>query len=193
MRHREELLPGQIDTDSPEIREERVKAEEDIYSKISELFRDKSLIERTTEVREHIFRGYNNVKGDPITRIREDEVRAGSFRFIPPIEMAQKYFPALVKRIDKLYDHVLEDTDITEGEKLDRLLRFSAVVYSLGITLHPYVDGNGQTFRLTALSYLSEIFDKRFTLPKNTKIEKTAPTELINIPLGWPHKVFLII
>lgn len=177
------------DTGDPDIRKERALAEENLYPHLAEVFTDKSLVERITGVREYIFGRYGDVKGDSVTRVRDRDVYSKGFIFIPPEEVGARFFPALVKRIDALYDYVLDQNQDEQGNQFDRLVRFSSIVYSLGVTLHPYVDANGQTFRITALSYLSEILDENFRLPKGSKIKRSVPENLIdnlpkNVPVG---------
>ncbi len=175
------------DTDAPDIRNERTLSEEALYRHLAEKFKDKSLVERITEIREHIFGQYGDVKGDPVTQVRGSKVRAGQFEFIPYEEVGPRYFPALIKRIDALYDYLLETEELDQGKQLDRLIRFAAVVYSLGITVHPYKDANGQTFRITSLSYLSEFLGRNFSLPRGSKIQRTAPINIVRtLPKDTP-------
>ena len=176
----DDMQPTQsTDTDIANIREERAQSEWDLYRKLAEEFDDKSLVERVTEIREYIFDKYGNIKGDPVVRIRDRNVYSGNFSFIDHEELGPKYFPELVKKIDLLYEYIYDTKEsFNISDNFDRLLRFASVVYSLGITIHPYIDGNGQTFRITAMTYLSEFFDKEFNFKENTKIRGSVPTDI---------------
>ncbi len=168
-------------TDALHVREQRSISELKIYADIKELFAGESLIERITEIREYIFRQYGDVMGHPTTQIRSRDVRAGAFAFVDHQKNAEVFFPALIKTIDFLYDYIVRSSgEISKPKNYERALRFSAVVYSLGITTHPYRDANGQTFRIAALSYLSELLDEGFSFPKYSKVRKSAPTSIVD-------------
>lgn len=186
MSSNEESFSTYTDTDILDIRLERLQKEEDMYIKLGEYMKGKSIVERITEIREMLFDRYENIKGDVITKVRDKDVHAGGFRFITLDETNIRLFGDLTKRIDRLYEYLIKDSE--EGGdtiEFDKVVRFSSIVYSLGVTLHPYIDGNGQTFRIAAVSYISELVGKPYRLA--SKIIRSAPTELIEwLPKDQP-------
>lgn len=145
------------DTNTPEQRIIRLTKQREIEPLIDK-FNSQSIIERITYIREKVF-SENDVRGDLPTRIRQRLVQSGkgenTYYYPNEIRMAEKYFPELVRFVDSLYEKLLETPNLQE----EQALRFSAVLYDMGILVHPYVDGNGQTFRIAAESYLHELAD----------------------------------
>lgn len=142
------------DTNRPEQRIIRLTNQLEMEPSLERLY-SMSLIERVTYIREKIF-GQSDVRGDLPTRIRNTTVRTeseGEEVFYPDqVRIAERYFPDLVKFADNLYDEMLKQPSLDE----DQVLRFCASIYDMGILVHPYIDGNGQTFRIVAESYLQE-------------------------------------
>lgn len=179
------------DTDTTDIRLERLQKEEDMYINLGEYMKGKSIVERITEIRETVFGDFGDVKGDKVTKVREGNVEAGGFLFVPlDNEGSMRLFGDLTKQIDRLYEYLIKDSEErVDTIEFDKVVRFSSIVYSLGVTLHPYIDGNGQTFRIAAISYISELAGVPYRLKNDSKIDSSAPTQLVehlpkNLPIG---------
>jgi hypothetical protein len=140
-----------IDTNSPEERLNRLINQRTIEPQLSNLTNE-SLVERITFIRENVF-SQGNVRGEKTTSVRGRDVLAKDFYYPSNERVGEKYFPELVKLSDQLYDELLNPGKPTT----EQIRRFCAVIYDMGILVHPYVDGNGQTFRLAIQSYINEL------------------------------------
>ena len=143
-----------VDTNRPDIRQQRIKNQKELEPLLSRM-EDMSAVERMTLIRERLFGGFGNVRGDYPTRIRESEVASRTTLYPESKHVGEILFPAYIKVIDQLYDKVLEIKD--ENLRDTAVVRLASVAYTLGITIHPYKDGNGQTLRMLALSYIQEL------------------------------------
>jgi hypothetical protein len=67
---------------------------------------------------------------------------------------AKELFPNLCKTIDECEDTI---ETFSASEKAEAGRRLATVLLVLGITIHPSIDGNGQTFKCLTLSYLHQL------------------------------------
>lgn len=191
------LTTSKENTDSLEGRAKREKAQFALERKLSNL-EGTSIIERLVFIREQLFKDFDSVVGDKITQVRDGFVSTSyqneQYFYPHPVEIAQKWFPAYIRVVDSLYDRMLEQKQqqtLTETQAL----RFASVIYCLGIVIHPYRDGNGQTLRMTALSYLHELHDsfKGKFLPfrkigqSGTTITKVVPIQQLRESFEHEH------
>lgn len=123
-----------------------------------ETLNEKSVEERMISIREALFQDIETQYGQPPESVRQISV-SNSIMLYPNAKLVgEVLYPGYVRLIDDLYDVVL---DLPEGpERGSAATRLAAVTYCLGILMHPYPDGNGQTFRLLAESYLHELSDQ---------------------------------
>lgn len=99
--------------------------------------------------------------------------------------MAEELLPSLFNLIDETY----EDIGMIDNQdrKDDAALRLVSVLYSLGITIHPALDGNGQTFKAMVLTYLHELTSvyrgKYFAIKFSSELhDKDTKIETLNLP-----------
>jgi hypothetical protein len=138
----------ETNTDTSAQRELRAKNEVKILEKLH-VIRGLSLYERLLFVRENLFDG--NVKGDRSSNTRTTDLYSGDY---VRGEYVNKWgFAAFSRLADSLSDQV---ASLEEEKQPEAALRLAAIIYSLGVMLHPYADANGQTLRLVALSYIQE-------------------------------------
>jgi hypothetical protein len=167
------------DTETAEARKLRYGKQAELERLISEnKLNGINAKERIRFIRNFIFSQFPNVKGynsvefrprDSIAFVRPWLLSNKKFMYPSGEELSQDlddYF----QNIDSLSQEVvkLENT----GDRIKAARRLAAAVYSFGIILHPYPDGNGQTLRLLALSYLHEFAPEiygRATLPQRFK------------------------
>lgn len=79
--------------------------------------------------------------------------------FAYPEILRERLFPLFTTFTDELYARI---KNLPEAQQSEASLRLGAVLYTLGIAMHPYDDGNGQTFRLMALSYIHELAGEQY-------------------------------
>ena len=137
-----------------------------------------SLEDRNRGIRTFLFGDLEKMKDDDPIGVRTQEtfttfsVLGGlkKVRFDYPESSAVRniLYPAYVETIDNIYAEVTEAGDglaMDNRESPENRLevpaeiseRYAGVLHSIGGVIHPFIDGNGQTFRLAALSYLSEL------------------------------------
>lgn len=106
--------------------------------------------ERVTLIRTLIFRNFPDVWGRDSREIVLD---------LPVIGWPSKqlvgdiFWPAFTKHIDTFSQEISE---LSEVEKETSAIRLAVLAYFFGVLMHPSIDGNGQTFRLLALSYIRQ-------------------------------------
>lgn len=109
-----------------------------------------SLQERLTQIREFVFKDFANVWGQDKKKI----VALGYAAGWPNKDLVYNhYWPDFHKKIDALNQEI---ATLPSSKKELVALRLSVLVYFFGVLLHPSVDGNGQSFRILALSYIRE-------------------------------------
>jgi hypothetical protein len=109
-----------------------------------------SLQERLLKIREFVFKDFTNVWGQDKKKI----IAEGYTHGWPDKNLIYNhYWPDFQKKIDTLNNEI---ATLPPSKKEVVALRLSVLVYFLGIILHPSVDGNGQSFRILALSYIRE-------------------------------------
>ncbi|MBD3300466.1 MAG: hypothetical protein GF347_03885, partial [Candidatus Moranbacteria bacterium] len=119
--------------------------------RIFDFCKDKSLKQRFFFVRKKIFDGIPNIHGhDPL-----EFVRAVNAPGLVSCFYLKNYF------IDEFYRFVDDQEARIKRERSEiirnkKVFRLTVLIYFLGILNHQSVDGNGQTFRLLALSYIRE-------------------------------------
>lgn len=148
-----------INTDTPAIREQRIINQNDLEQRLDSTF-GLSFSARTTLIRNEIFKGVSNVRGDKVDHIRTNSVGnlLGS-AFTSSEQVGKRFLPALDETMNDLYQRIQK---LPPAQRADAALNLVTVMYSLIIPIHPYSDGNGQTFREVALSYLHELGNDRF-------------------------------
>ena len=133
-------------------------------------------------IREMIFEHFDHVKNVDVNSIRPYDTKKTvgvlfprEFKF-PSWLVLKNYMYGTNTLVDGVF-HELESYLDESGGKLPdpkAALRLASVVYSLGITMHPFPDGNGQTYRTTALSYLAELDPGRYESSSfPARLEKT--------------------
>lgn len=135
----------------------RLTAQRDIEGRLSE-FTGLSIMERMGMTREGIFKQFGNVEGDEPTAIRTVDMDAGDwwssfsdhFQY-PSGEMVEEFYNGLLQLSDDLYHEFNEGNWGVEAKK-----RLTVVIYGIGIVVHPYSGGNGQSMRVVAETYLNE-------------------------------------
>ena len=146
--------------DLPQVRISRVKNQRE-WEETHEVTFGLSFRNRISQVRKQIYKGYSKLVGqapDDIRAYREkSQVRFGDkiveFEYVGKemvAERTNKYFELM----DELY---YELRSCPEDKIEAATYRFIAVMNTLGMLIHPYSDGNGQTLRLLSLSYLHEL------------------------------------
>lgn len=146
--------PELPDTDDPEVRELRVINQAKVEDELKETF-EMNLSQRLEFIRHRLFNGLPIVRGNPPTQYRENQLQRqlGVFKEnYASAELISGYISSLQKKIEELTPKIYYSSDADSKAR-----RLAAVIYCLGIPIHPYSDGNGQTLRLTMLSYLQEL------------------------------------
>ena len=164
-------------TESPESRELRYKGQLNAEKAIrSGHFDGRSLQYRLfggkekPGIREMIFEHFDHVKSVDINSIRPYDTKKTvgllfprEFKF-PSWMILKSYLYGTNTLVSDVYRELKSYSDEFGGKLPDEkaALRLASVVYSLGVTIHPFPDGNGQTYRTTALSYLAELDPVRY-------------------------------
>jgi len=129
-----------------------------------EKHRGMSVLERCIDIREKLFSSFSSLHGAAATRPREVLVSTSLLTFSESDRVQEVFLPGYTKLLDNAYDTCLEEPSARERSSMGK--RLAALSYNLGILMHPYTDGNGQTFRLVSMSYLKEFCpafaDKQF-------------------------------
>ncbi len=158
------LPAGWVDTDREDIRVARNQRELELYTAPPFWEKDDGskigMRERLFFIRSYLFGELRNVKGESIISVRKNPeiyvyIPGDEFEFLPS-EFVPYIFETFLDRIDKVYEVIC---GLDRDQRYDAVMRFAATVYSLGMLLHPYIDGNGQTFRVLAYSYIKELLD----------------------------------
>lgn len=171
-----------IDTESPAVRKTRSSNQHALDILIHEgKLRGSPFIDRLTKCRSELFGKFENVKGDPPTEYRKQGARKlvwniistgpipKYLEFIDPAEIVP-YLNRLGFTVDKLYQFIKENSDIKNSDIASE--RLASIVFSIGTLIHPYIDGNGQTMKSVALSYLEELATEKYknaSFPNRTK------------------------
>lgn len=138
-----------VNTNNPEIRERRLENQLIILENLEELF-GLPHQDRLDSIREDLFTGIDNVRGD-----KPREFRSVNLKFdAPEGNRVYEYQVATTWLIDALHREL--DTNSDPITQTMRVFRFSSIQFSLGVTVHPYRDGNSQTHRINCLSHLRE-------------------------------------
>lgn len=177
-----------VDTESRTVRQIRSLNQKGLDIIIHEgKLRGGSFLDRLTKCRTELFGKFENVKGDPPTEYRKQGAKKlvwnllGTgpipqyLEFIDPVEIIP-YSNRLGFTVDKLYQFIKENVDIKNLNMASE--RLASIVFSIGTLIHPYIDGNGQTMKSVALSYLEELATEKYrnaTFPNRTsKLDKTS-------------------
>lgn len=135
-------------TDTPEIRARRAEKEVFVREHLDAV-RGLSFYERILFVRENLFETY--VRGDKPSEIRKGSL--GLMEGFPEAGAPEAIYPNFVKIVDTLDSFI---QDLPKEQQSESSIRLAAIIYGIGIPLHLFKDGNGQTLRLVALSYIHE-------------------------------------
>jgi hypothetical protein len=138
----------EVETDTQENRDKRIEKELYIRDHLDAV-NGLSIYERLIFVRENLFD--TNVRGYRPSEIRKGSI--GVFCVVTEGGVPEKLFPDYVKLIDTL-DTYMQHMD--KSQQPEAAIRLAAIIYGIGIPLHLFSDGNGQTLRLVALSYIHE-------------------------------------
>ncbi len=141
---------------------------------------------RIRYIREMIFGRWNQLKNgeQDIYSTRTCEVRAG--RFCAPTVTC---YPEFLDRLKMLIEPYFYELKLISDEekKIEAISRWARLVYVFGILIHPFPDGNGQTFRILLNSYLYEAGIKDIKIQKksfdvgylicgpNTHVNRSSP------------------
>ena len=164
-----------VDTDTPEIRETRLENQVTLEREMHVLY-GLPTEQRVLETRRRIFDGIANVKGDSPLALRQNNVRVGEIKYPSAEISATELYPRFCSLMDEIMGEIGAQT-LPNPELV--ALRFAGVMYSMGIMIHPFRDGNGQTFRIMATSYLHEISSsfKDSFLPARREDQSSIPLE----------------
>jgi hypothetical protein len=177
-----------VDTESSSVREIRSVKQRELDTMIHEgVLREKPFLERLTKCRTKLFDNFENVKGDPPTgyRVQRTEKLVWNLfstrpipqklEFIDPAEIVPN-LNRLGYTVDRLYKYIKENVDIRNSNIASE--RLASIVFSIGTLIHPYIDGNGQTMKSVALSYLEELATEKYrdvSFPKRmSKLDKNS-------------------
>lgn len=117
---------------------------------------NRGVTERAQMVRQEIFGSFANIRGDSYDQLRTKDVAIGSF-FLCSSGLVEAMYQSYGEVVDELCKRTQTGKYQDETCKKEVGFRLATVVYSFGIAIHPWIDGNGQTFKATALSYLHEL------------------------------------
>lgn len=141
---------------------------------------------RWTTIRNVLFKQHNQEHLVSLTIPRETEIK----EYPNPQLVNDLYRPALARFTDGIEANLANDP-----QRSEKGFRLAAVNYVLGILMHPSLDGNGQTFRLLALSYIHEHCQefadnylpvKYTTSPRETKIPGFNESMMQTMDIGYP-------
>ena len=133
-----------IEKDSIQDRQLRIARQSDIETQENKLY-GLSVKERLVGVRQHIFGRVD---------YRKSEALMGTTMCSPPDTITGN-FDKFCEIIDNL-NHQITPVD---GQPADpeKVLDFIAAYYTIGMLIHPFEDGNGQTFKTVMTSYVHEL------------------------------------
>lgn len=117
--------------------------------------------DRFVKVRAELFKGFPNIAGENQHKLLSEgnilsDKRAQIMdEYCPTDEAATAALETYVPQVDQWYEEIKR---IPEGkEKEEAALRMITAMFVGGIMIHPGRDGNGQTFKGLALSYLHDL------------------------------------
>ncbi|MDD3999248.1 MAG: hypothetical protein PHR98_04085 [Candidatus Shapirobacteria bacterium] len=138
-----------IDTDLGSVRILRGLNQFEAEKNIPNLF-GKSVRERYFQIRKGIYGEFGNVKLDDIAKLVSDNTREWPNREL----VKNLYLPNLYEFIDSENKRI---SDLKNPEeRKEQGMRLAITNYMLGLMIHQAIDGNGQTQRVIALSYIHE-------------------------------------
>lgn len=149
----------EIDTDDPESRALRIENQRTLESGLEQTF-GLPFTERLYVVRKALFSGLPHIRRHEATELRRTDLMRGPFSNFASSEFVRDRF---MPQFAQLVDEMAEEIKNMDGDKIDAALNLASVIYTLGTPIHPYPDGNGQTLRLIALSYLHELAPDKFS------------------------------
>lgn len=171
LQHRPELenkdtqtdpIEEKMDTDDPQARLLRIVNQHKLELHLQQTF-DRSLLERMGAIRKIIFDGFPNVRGQEASELRTQDLRRGlgliPLNYASADLLNARFMPDFNDLINELSGQIKH---MDNSQRTNAALNLASVIYTLGVPLHPYGDGNGQTFRLVALSYLHELAPSKF-------------------------------
>lgn len=151
--------PHLPDTDDPEVRALRVINQNNVEEELRLTF-DMDFEQRFKFIRAKLFNGLPSVRGDSPTEYREEELKR-SLSVSKANYASADLVPIFIKEFSQQVDKLVQEVHFSP-EATDQARRLVTVIYCLGIPLHPYSDGNGQTLRLLMLSYLKQLAPNSF-------------------------------
>lgn len=152
------LKTNKIDTDDPEIRSKRIDNQIALQKDMSELY-GHSLHDRITKIRQQIFKGIPNVQGNLVDVYRQVEVGTPGIDVYVGESRIDLYMSNLAQIIDSAAYALKE---LPDGQRVPAAQRLGSVLYTLALPIHPFLDGNGQTFRVAVESYLHELGGNKY-------------------------------
>lgn len=170
-----------VDTSDPDVRKQRAHNQYKYEQTMDVRLRGMSLVDRFFDIRDHIFGPLGNVKGSkPAEWIRNHPIPGHP----NPEKILKDLLPKLYQFIDRT-DELLSQMD-DKGKLEEMGFRLSVVVYLMNVAIHPSTDGNGQTSRLLALSYIHEhcpnYKDKFFPLKWGENFEESDVDSALMTP-----------
>lgn len=173
-----------IDTDLPEIRQQRALRQYEYEQVMDQRLDGQSIAYRFFDVRDNIFAPLGNVKGSRPSEL----IRGHTIPEHPrPDKIAEHFLPNFYKFIDSVDEKIGQLQD--EKQRSEMGFRLAVVVYLLNVAIHPSTDGNGQTSRLLALSYIHEHCPSFKDMFFPLKWEKSFDDEKVGIALMTPKKI----
>lgn len=146
------VLTPRIDTNSAEIRWQRIQNQAEVERNIDD-FTGQPFLERFANIRRGIFKGIANVGGDPVDVWRINELLEKTEYPHVLSESIDEYMLAVGGLVDTLAQDI---TDLPLGQQSQAAIRLGSIIATLLSPIHPHKDGNQQNTKVTVLSYLRE-------------------------------------
>lgn len=142
---------------STEARVERCRRQAGVENDEQNLY-GQSLEARLSTIRERIFGGND---------WRKNERQMGLDMTPNPTRAVEMYYPAYTRLINRLYGGLNQEANKDGIGFQNSVVNLAGLIYILGVAIHPYEDGNGQTLKVGMTSYIHEFLPatRDFFLP----------------------------
>ncbi len=169
--------PTKIDTNLTENRQKRAKNQFEFeQTKLPETFGQK-FKDRFLMIRDGLFAGFSDVDGEDVHRLAKqgkvmsDKRGQTPDEYMPTDAAAEEVLPKYMGMVDSWYQEINRMPYSEDREQAVK--RMLSTMFVCGIMIHPVRDGNGQSFKMTALSYLHDLLpqyrDKFFPIKYDVK------------------------
>ncbi len=177
--------------DTPENRLLRVKNQKKLEEHLSDTF-GQPVLTRLDIIHRKLFEGITGIQGEGMDRVRgiKLETKEGLIEasYASQEYLKDRFLPELDAVVANLYSQI---QTLPQAERSQAVQNLSSVIYALGIPIHPYREGNGQSLKLVVLSYLHELGGEEFAhkyfpyKPRNdgANLENNFQTQIISLLL----------